>query len=197
MTLATAGALVFMAFAQAAPPAPADVRCGVCWKAKGSACIQSRAETVQYRRDSLDRLLRTPARCAQPCHRARHRTRGPFRTGSRSARRLLTNAANLWSLPTGVLSARSPDTENAPFFNRPQRDQEEKPELLMSALQLRRGASVADVGSGTGYFTWRLAEEVGPKGKVYAVDVQQSMLDLTRKTVAAHKLSNVEYVLRL
>ena len=54
---------------------------------------------------------------------------------------------------------------------------------------------MADVGSGTGYFTWRLAEQVGPKGKVYAVDVQQSMLDLTKKAVAEHKLANVEYVL--
>ncbi len=67
--------------------------------------------------------------------------------------------------------------------------------MLMRALQIRRGATVADVGSGTGYFTWRLGEQVGPEGKVYAIDVKQSMLDLTRAAVAKRKLSNVEYVL--
>jgi predicted methyltransferase len=108
----------------------------------------------------------------------------------------LRTRRTLWALEPGLVERDiAPATENAPFFNRPQRDQEERPELLMRALEIRRGATVADVGSGTGYFTWRLAEQVGPQGKVYAVDVQQSMLDLTRAAVAEHKLSNVEYVL--
>ena len=104
----------------------------------------------------------------------------------------------LWALST---DAGAPEreiasaTENTPFFDRPDRDKEERPELLMSALQIPRGATVADLGSGTGYFTWRLAQQVGPQGKVYAVDVQQSMLDLTKAAVAGHKLDNVEYVL--
>jgi putative heme-binding domain-containing protein len=51
------------------------------------------------------------------------------------------------------------------------------------------------IGSGTGYFTWRLAETVGPSGQVFAVDVQQKMLDLTAETVKKHRLSNVELVL--
>ena len=79
------------------------------------------------------------------------------------------------------ISRRRPRT--LPFFNRTQRDAEERPELLMNALEIPRGATVADLGSGTGYFTWRLAREVGPTGKVLAIDVQQSMLDLTKAAV--------------
>jgi ubiquinone/menaquinone biosynthesis C-methylase UbiE len=103
----------------------------------------------------------------------------------------------LWTLGTDPGPEReiAPATENAPFFNRPDRDKEERPEQLIGALQIRRGATVADLGSGTGYFTWRLAEQVGPQGKVYAVDVQQSMLDQTKAAVDAHKLDNVEYIL--
>ena len=109
----------------------------------------------------------------------------------------LRTRRTLWALSVDAPPEReiAPATENAPFFNRPQRDEEERPELLMSALQIRPGTTVADIGSGTGYFTWRLAQQVGPQGKVYAVDVQQSMLDLTRTAVAAHKLKNVDYVL--
>ena len=108
----------------------------------------------------------------------------------------LRTLRTLWPLNPGLVERDiAPATENAPFFNRPQRDKEERPEQLLSALQIRPGATVADIGSGTGYFTWRLAQHVGRQGKVYAVDVQQSMLDLTKAAVAAHKLSNVEYVL--
>jgi SAM-dependent methyltransferase len=89
----------------------------------------------------------------------------------------------------------APPSENATFFNRPTRDAEERPDLLMPALEIPRGGTVADLGSGTGYFTWRLAEQVGPTGKVLAIDVQQRMLDLTKEAVAQHKLSNVEYIL--
>ncbi|MEO5740706.1 MAG: class I SAM-dependent methyltransferase [Vicinamibacterales bacterium] len=88
-----------------------------------------------------------------------------------------------------------PATENAAFFDRPARDDEERPDLLLRALEIPAGATVADIGSGTGYFTWRLAEHVGPRGKVYAVDVQQKMLEITRATVDRHKIDNVEYLL--
>lgn len=102
----------------------------------------------------------------------------------------------LWALDKDTVIEReiAPATENAPFFDRPDRDKEERPDLLIGALHIRPGAIVADIGSGTGYFTWRLAQQVGPQGKVYAVDLQESMLDLTKAAVDAHKLTNVEYV---
>jgi precorrin-6B methylase 2/cytochrome c553 len=89
----------------------------------------------------------------------------------------------------------APTTENVAFFNRPERDAEERSDALVSALEIREGARVADIGAGTGYFTWRLAEHAGPKGRVVAVDIQQSMLDLTAAAVRQHGLGNVDFVL--
>jgi ubiquinone/menaquinone biosynthesis C-methylase UbiE len=80
------------------------------------------------------------------------------------------------------------------FLDRIGRDAEERPDTLISALQIPAGATVADLGSGTGYYTWRLARAVGPSGKVFAVDVQQAMLDRTAETVGKHQLGNVELV---
>src|SRR5690348_5246669 len=80
-------------------------------------------------------------------------------------------------------------SENVAFFDRPGRDQEEQPDRLIEALDIPQGALVADLGAGTGYFTWRLARQVGPTGKVIAVDVQQKMLDLTAARVRQHELT--------
>ena len=81
------------------------------------------------------------------------------------------------------------------FLDRIGRDAEERPDTLINALEIPAGTVVADVGSGTGYFTWRLARAVGASGKVFAVDVQQQMLDRTAEAVEKHQLSNVEFVL--
>jgi putative heme-binding domain-containing protein len=108
----------------------------------------------------------------------------------------LRTLRKMWALEPGASDREiAPTTENAPFFDRAERDKEERPDELLKALQLQPGAAVADIGSGTGYFTWRLAQLVGPTGKVYAVDVQPEMLDRTRKAVESHKAANVEYIL--
>jgi precorrin-6B methylase 2/mono/diheme cytochrome c family protein len=86
-------------------------------------------------------------------------------------------------------------SENVEFFNRPERDAEERSDALVKALEISEGSRVADIGAGTGYFTWRLAQHVGPKGKVIAVDIQQAMLDLAADTVKQHGLVNVDYIL--
>jgi putative heme-binding domain-containing protein len=101
------------------------------------------------------------------------------------------------AIAEGVKRTRQPNHafSDVSFLNRIGRDSEERPDSLVNALEIPFGASVAEVGSGTGYFTWRLAEKVGPKGKVFAVDVQQTMLDLTAETVKKHQLANVEFVL--
>jgi putative heme-binding domain-containing protein len=93
---------------------------------------------------------------------------------------------------------RQPDNsfgDDIGFLNRLDRDADDRPDTLINSLDIPAGASVADIGSGTGYFTWRLAQKVGPKGKVFAVDVQQTMLDLTAATLKQRKLSNVQLVL--
>lgn len=59
----------------------------------------------------------------------------------------------------------------------PARDIVFKPDLLVDTLELEDGDVVADIGAGTGYFTFRLAHAVGPSGWVYAVDVNAAVLD--------------------
>jgi SAM-dependent methyltransferase len=83
----------------------------------------------------------------------------------------------------------------ADWLVRPEREAEEQPDAALDAIGLVKGSVVADVGAGAGYMTWRLAERVGPTGKVYANDVQQKMLDLLRKNMEQRKLVNVEAVL--
>ena len=85
--------------------------------------------------------------------------------------------------------------EGAPWLDRPERDQEERPDLVLQALQLRPGDLVADVGCGTGYFTWRLAQAVGPRGVVYGEEIQPEMLDLLAGNMRAHRVTNVVGVL--
>src|SRR6266852_5044206 len=69
----------------------------------------------------------------------------------------------------------------ADWLVRPEREAEESPDAALDAIGIARGAVVADIGAGAGYFTWRLAERVGPTGKVYANDIQPAMLELLRK----------------
>jgi ubiquinone/menaquinone biosynthesis C-methylase UbiE len=83
----------------------------------------------------------------------------------------------------------------APWLVRPEREAEEAPEEALDAIGISKGAMVADIGAGVGYFTWRLAARVGPAGKVYAVDVQPGMLQQLRQNMAERKLTNYEAVL--
>jgi len=61
-------------------------------------------------------------------------------------------------------------------MNDPERDAWQRPEAVIQALQIQPGAHVADLGAGGGYFTFRLAEAVGPNGQVYAVDTEEASL---------------------
>ena len=202
--MTAAGAILTLTlFAQAPPPAPSAVDAGrAIFEGKGQclSCHRMGEEGGRTARDlAWIGLLRTPEKLRAAVTNASHHPSAaaftPVEVDALVA--FLRMRRTLWTLSKEAVPEReiAPATENVPFFNRPDRDKEERPEQLMSALQLRPGAAVADLGSGTGYFTWRLAEQVGPQGKVYAVDVQQSMLDLTKAAVAQHKLENVEYIL--
>ena len=83
----------------------------------------------------------------------------------------------------------------ADWLVRPERQSEEHPDEALDALKIPKGATVADIGAGVGYFTWRLAEHVGPQGVVYGEDIQQSMLDQLRKNMRERKIENVRPVL--
>jgi len=96
---------------------------------------------------------------------------------------------------TGRRFANVMGAEGAGWLVRPEREREEQPDAALDAIGVAHGSSVADVGAGNGYMTWRLAERVGPTGKVYANDIQPKMLDLLRSNMEARGLTNVETVL--
>lgn len=83
----------------------------------------------------------------------------------------------------------------APWLERAERAEEERPDLLLSALELKPGMVVADVGAGTGYYSWRMAERVGATGAVYAVEIQPEMLKLLDKQMARRGVANVKAIL--
>lgn len=85
--------------------------------------------------------------------------------------------------------------QGAPWLERPEREVEESPSRLLAALRLRKGDVVADIGAGSGYFTWRMARLVGPGGRVYANDIQPEMLAILRTNLVFRGITNVVPVL--
>jgi SAM-dependent methyltransferase len=75
------------------------------------------------------------------------------------------------------------------------RDDWQKPDEVVALLDIREGSRVADLGAGGGYFTFRLADAVGDAGRVYAVDVDESMVAYLRERAAREGRDNVEAVL--
>ena len=69
----------------------------------------------------------------------------------------------------------------AKAFESAERDEWQRPDEVVAALGLRPGMTVADVGSGTGYFARRFATAVGPAGAVYATDVEPGMAVYVRR----------------
>jgi cyclopropane fatty-acyl-phospholipid synthase-like methyltransferase len=83
--------------------------------------------------------------------------------------------------------------ESATRFDDPARDMWQLPDRVIAALNLKRGEIVADIGAGTGYFSVRLAKsEAAPK--VYAVDIEPSMVSYLRERAAKEGLKNVTAV---
>ncbi|MCA9232095.1 MAG: class I SAM-dependent methyltransferase [Planctomycetales bacterium] len=91
--------------------------------------------------------------------------------------------------------ARTMSYHGADWLVRDSREREEQPQMLLDALQLQAGQQVCDFGCGNGYYALRLAALVGPQGKVYAVDIQQEMLELLDSRCQARGISNVEPIL--
>lgn len=76
----------------------------------------------------------------------------------------------------------------ADWLLRDSREQEEQPERMLDALDLKQGDVVADVGAGVGYTSVRIARRVGPAGKVYATDIQPQMVTMLKRNVRQLKL---------
>jgi ubiquinone/menaquinone biosynthesis C-methylase UbiE len=84
--------------------------------------------------------------------------------------------------------------QGADWLERDERLEEEAPDDAIRLLKIPKGASVADIGAGSGYMTERLAAAVGPTGRVFANDIQPQMLDRLRRRLERKKIANVTIV---
>ena len=85
--------------------------------------------------------------------------------------------------------------QGAAWLEREEREREERTDLLVTALQLKPGMVVADIGAGTGYLARRMAPAIAPGGTVLAVDVQPEMVALLHRTVRQSGLTQIRPLL--
>ena len=78
----------------------------------------------------------------------------------------------------------------ASWLERPKREQEERTDLLIKSMALQPHERIADIGAGSGYFSFRMAPLV-PQGQVFAVDISPKMLGIVRSKIRQNKISNV------
>ncbi|HSI13994.1 MAG TPA: methyltransferase domain-containing protein [Chthoniobacter sp.] len=83
---------------------------------------------------------------------------------------------------------------NVQWMERIDREEEEGTTALMDALKFRDGEVVADIGCGSGYISRNMAKRIG-SGTVYAVDIQEEMLDSLAKRMSMFRITNVKPVL--
>lgn len=84
--------------------------------------------------------------------------------------------------------------QGASWLERPSRGMEERPSRLVKALELKPTDIIADIGAGTGYFSFRMAPLV-PKGKVLATDIQPEMIDIIEDLKKERNITNIETIL--
>lgn len=96
---------------------------------------------------------------------------------------------------SATIRHRFEDAEHwAQVFEDPARDEWQKPEYVLEFLRLDSADLVADIGSATGYFDVRFARAV-PKGKVFAIDIEQSLVDFLNRRAAEEKLDHLTSLL--
>ena len=79
----------------------------------------------------------------------------------------------------------------AKMFNKKASDPKNKPDQVIEAIALRPGQSIADIGSGGGYFSLQFARIVGKDGRVYAVDTKPEFLEYVKNSARKEGLNNV------
>src|SRR5687768_4049231 len=76
-----------------------------------------------------------------------------------------------------------------------EREKIERVPDILTALGVRDGAHVADLGSSDGFYTLRIARAVAPSGKAYAIDIDQKSLDKLREHAQEEEVTNLEIIL--
>jgi SAM-dependent methyltransferase len=82
----------------------------------------------------------------------------------------------------------------APWLTRESRQREEDCAMLLKALNVKEGQVVCDMGCGNGFYSLQLAELVGERGKVLAVDIQPEMLHLLAERARDAQVTNIETI---
>ena len=85
------------------------------------------------------------------------------------------------------------DASGSDWLERPSRSKEENTDLIVKSMKLKPGMVVADIGAGTGYYTFRIAKQV-PNGKVYAVEIQDELIDMLNKKKNEIGANHIEVV---
>jgi precorrin-6B methylase 2 len=85
--------------------------------------------------------------------------------------------------------------QGADWLERPEREAEERTDILVESLKFKAGEVVADIGCGSGYISRKIAAKVGDSGTVYGVEIQQEMLDILMKNMKKFEITTVKPVL--
>jgi ubiquinone/menaquinone biosynthesis C-methylase UbiE len=78
-----------------------------------------------------------------------------------------------------------------PWLERSERETEEQPQLVTDALEIKPGQTIADLGAGSGYYSFRIAPLVGSTGKVLAIDIEPLMLEAIAQRARRERIGNV------
>src|SRR5689334_21043688 len=104
----------------------------------------------------------------------------------------LSIAPTAQSIPQGGHPGRLFPPSDLGLLDAPDRDLWQRPDQIMDALGIADASVVADIGAGSGWFTIRLARRVGPRGIVYAEDVQKEMINAIVRRVGREGFNNVQ-----
>lgn len=80
------------------------------------------------------------------------------------------------------------------WLERSERETEERPQDVIDALQIKPGQTIADLGAGSGYYSFRIAALVGPTGKVLAIDIEPAMLEVITQRARREGIANIATV---
>ncbi len=80
------------------------------------------------------------------------------------------------------------------LFNNPRREEWEKTSKIIGVLNLKQGDTIADVGSGPGYYTFKFSQLVGEKGRVFAIDTVKEHLNYVNSVSQKYGIQNVETI---